>query len=118
MMAQFGDEIASLLEMRLPNNLLSMTQCSMNLIEKASTLQIEAALKHNQEIVNKFLVKLLTIQFISKHQTIITNDLNQIQNQTHNNNNNNNTTNDNLAKYCETKLLKLSPILGFTRKDY
>ena len=128
-----------MVEQMLPQKLHSMAECSLSIIERSSTIQIDAAIKHNQNHINKLLVQLLAINFINNNKNDILNDISKINNRKNNNNNNdtnnmeipsnievNENNNNSLCKdesfylqnYCERKLLNLSPILGFGQKDY
>ena len=105
-----------------------MCSTSLKLIENASSNQLSGAVEFNQKKINTLLIQLLTINFISQNGK-------EIENETNNPNNNDimqssiaitqetsstsQTSLDvDLEEYCERKLLCLSPILGFSRKNY
>ena len=132
----------------IPPSIKSMCNMSLQVIQDASSNQILAAVEHNKHEINRLLVQLLAITFISQNKSQIEKDLashdndneNKNNDTNHNNKNNNNTKNNcnnnmknkkhsspnpyptsqgfNMRQYCEGKLLKLSPILGFSRKNY
>ena len=118
----------------IPESLQSMCSTSLKLIESGSSNQVSAAVEYNQHNINVLLIQLLTINFISQNQQDIENE---VINLNHNNNNivqlpqqlnpvtaspnqlNRSTdANPDFEEYCQRKLLCLSPILGFSRKNY
>ena len=142
----------------IPPSLQPMCNTSLKVIQDASSNQILGAVEHNQDEINRLLVQLLTITFISQNKSQIEKELctynsndhvkddqtkrekngwqintinkSKSKNQNKNNENNmndkqttvkqitnssNNNIEFNMRQYCESTLLKLSPILGFTR---
>ena len=89
---------------------------SLMLIENASRSQVAAAAQYNKHQINTLLVQLLAINFIAKNQNQIKNDLNIYQ--TDQTTQSNAETSVAVEDYCERKLLALSPIHGFSRKNY
>ena len=62
----------------IPKSLESLTQCSMDIIDNASPTQIEAAMKYNKLKIDKLLLKLLTIEWISNNKQQFINEQNKI----------------------------------------
>ena len=65
----------------LPQQVHSMAQCSLNIIDSASSIQIDAAMKYNETAINKLLIKLLTINFINNNQNKIIHEMSDNFNQ-------------------------------------
>ena len=55
-----------------------MTKCSLDLIENASLMQINAAYQYNQVKISKLLLKLLAIDFISNNKDELINQQSHI----------------------------------------
>ena len=85
--------------------LQTVSDMAFKVIDNASREQINTAVQYNQDEINKLLVKLLAVNYIADNETDIIKDIDD-------------TTKSIDYNYCERKLLKLSPILGFSRKDY
>ena len=62
----------------LPQSLHSVAQCSVSIIDNASSSQIDAAIKHNQNTINTLLVKLLAVNFINQKKDKIIQDVKQM----------------------------------------
>ena len=92
----------------VPSNLSTMCNASLQLIENATKQQIRAAIRYNQDEINRLLIKLVTINFISKNQAQIAKEIKQ-EEETRKNNN--------LQEYCERALLLISPKMGFWRRE-
>ena len=101
----------------LSKSLESVCSTSLKLIENASSTQVSAAVEYNQKTINILLLQLLAINFISQNRNHNENDVNHVNDLNHNQNHNHNNDID-IETYCERKLLSLSPILGFSRKNY
>ena len=99
----------------MPSILQDVCQCSLDIVENASSHQINAAAKYNENEINRLLIQLLTINFISKNKQNIENNMKKL-NLVHNNKNNINS--EQLANYCNQKLLEISPIHGFSPEAY
>ena len=108
----------------IPESLQTICNISLTVIENASNDQIAKAIQHNQHEINTLLVQLLAINLITQTQNEIKKDLNIPQNDTNDNNSSNNVAESqtiiiiNVEEYCERKLLSLSPIDGFSRKNF
>ena len=124
----------------IPPTLHDVCKCSLDIIENASSNQISAAVEFNQQEINKMLLKLLTINFISKNQQEIHDEVNLLRNDNSDNNRQKEKEKEmekdtqkqfktekikicsnhifDLSQYCEKKLLDLSPIYGFSRTNY
>ena len=98
-----------------PSKLRDVCQCSLDIVDNASSHQINAAVKHNQNEINKLLIQLLTVNYISKNEQTIDNE---IKNLKLDNENTNNSNSKQLTNYCNQKLLEISPIHGFSPKRY
>ena len=85
---------------------------SLDIISNASSSQINAAIDHNKDEINKILVKLLTINFLSKNANTIENETKEFNKTT------DKPDNQLIKGYCGTKLLEISPIHGFFQNDY
>ena len=127
------DDLSSTL---IPAPLQSMCSASLKLIANASSVQVSTAVEYNQHSINVLLIQLLTINFISQNRKQIENDINNLKHNhkrdvaqlsqgttTHDQSNcsssqTSSDVNPDLEEYCERKLLCLSPILGFSRKNY
>ena len=100
----------------IPSNLEHVCQRSLDILDNASSHQINAAVKYNQNEINKLLIQLLTVNYISKNQKTIGNETKKLNLDDKNNNNNDFTKQ--LTNYCSGKLLEISPIQGFSPKVY
>ena len=112
----------------IPSSLQNLCQTSLNLIENASDEQLVAAVDFNERQINTLLVQILAINFINTNRNTIEADVSILSN------NNNTISTDRveksnslqvtnsrqsaLEKYCDHKLRALSPIHGFSRKNY
>ena len=94
----------------IPSNLQDVCQCSLDIVSNASSHQINAAIKYNQQEINRLLIQLLTINFVKQNKETIQNETKQLQNQ--------NSNTQQLENYCNEKLLEISPIHGFSPKPY
>ena len=119
-----GSILEALSASLIPAPLQSVCSTSLKLIENASPHQLSAAVNHSRNDVNKILAQLLAINFIAKNKTQIQEELTGLK-LTHRTNavveaQSSNTVNTNIAleEYCQQKLLHLSPIVGFSRKNY
>ena len=101
----------------IPQSLHSLSHACLKLIENASSDQIATSINCNQHEINTLLIQLLAINFINKNQDEIRNDINTI-NSKKDVTSNNQSNDDSLKDYCEHKLLEISPIGGFSRKNY
>ena len=99
----------------IPPILQNVCQSSLDIVENASTHQINAAVKYNENEINKLLIQLLTINFISKNKHNIETDIKKLNLENENKNNNNSKR---LTNYCNQKLLEISPIHGFSPKPH
>ena len=115
--ATFVDVLSSTL---IPESLHQVCLTSLKLIENASSNQVSAAVEYNQNKLNVILIQLLTINFISQNKKQIENDIVQFSqaNSTYEQSETSSVVDVDLEEYCEHKLLSLSPILGFSRKNY
>ena len=117
----------------IPKSLESVCLTSLKLIENASSNQVSAAVEYNQHKINALLIQLLTINFLSQNQQQIENDVNDLNHinvvqlsQQHvqltpfpmSTTQSSSDLDSDLEEYCQHKLLSLSPILGFSRKNY
>ena len=94
----------------IPSNLQDVCQCCLDIVSNASSHQINAAIKYNQQEINKLLIQLLTINFVKQNKETIQNETKQLQKKNNNNHQ--------LENYCNQKLLEISPIHGFSPKPY
>ena len=92
----------------------NVCQCSLDIISSASSHQIQAAIDYNKQDINKLLVKLLTITFIQKNEQVIQIETKKLAEK----GNTNNEHQKKLENYCNQKLLEISPIHGFSPKQY
>ena len=112
----------------LPQSLHRVCQTSLQLIENASEEQITTAVHYNQHRINVLLIQLLAVNSIAENQKQIQNDIdieNDIHTTDHDSNKiiKDNTVRDEhshkqIQTYCERSLLSLSPMVGFSRKNY
>ena len=107
--------IAQLLSKHLVHHSLHhICDTSLKLIENASKDQISTAIRYNYHQLNTLLIQLLAINFIGQNQQKIKNDIEkhdqQIQSHLE--------SLSQCQSYCERQLLSLSPIIGFSRKNY
>ena len=111
--AQLGgaDGISSFLSKSVSDSTLQpVCDMSFQLIQDATRGQINAAVKYNKDNINRLLIKLMAINFITNNQKEITQEIHS--------NGASTSSNVNLKEYCEKKLLSISPVMGFSRKDY
>ena len=121
----------------IPESLQQVCSTSLKLIENASTNQVSAAVAYNQHQINVLLIQLLAINFFSQNRKQVQNEINHLMQlspppqhpQQQLNSASMSTASQrrlvsqasnaaDLEEYCEHKLLSLSPILGFSRKNY
>ena len=103
--------VSSFLATRIiPSNLQDVCQISLDIVSNASSHQINAAIKYNQQEINKLLIQLLTINFVKQNKETIQNEIKEF--------NSENSETQQLESYCNQKLLEISPIHGFSPKPY
>ena len=125
--SQEQDIVQFLSNSLVPLSLKNVCHVSMTLIQAASKDQVTTALEYNKHKINTLLTQLLALNFIIQNQNEIHNDINNIlisaeaSTLTHDSKATTESasqTLQSLEHYCERKLLSLSPIAGFSRKNY
>ena len=109
----------------------SMAKCSLDIIDNTSFIQTKAAVKLNENRIEKLLTKLLAVDYINEHRNEIENELvnhktkeeyimTEMEQKDEKNSKKlcQDSNKIDLQKYCEQKLLPLSPVFGFSRRDY
>ena len=102
----------------IPKSLQQVCSTFLELIKNASSHQVSAAVEYNQHKINTLLIQLLTINFISQNQKQIENEVNLNIVQLASRSQSPMPPAMDLEEYCERKLLNLSPMVGFSRKNY
>ena len=100
------------------HSLHHLCDTSLKLIENASKDQISAALDYNQHQINILIIQLLTINLIGQNQKEFQHDIQQQQQRQHQGDHEQSYMESECQTYCERKLLSLSPMIGFSRKNY
>ena len=95
---------------KIPSNLQHVCHCCLDIVSNASSHQIKAAVEYNQNEINKLLVQLLTINFIANNEKTVQTSVEKIAGCP--------ASDTQLKKYCNQKLLEISPIHGFSPKPY